>query len=418
MNILFIHQNFPGQFVHLAAHLAGNPRHKVVALSIYKNGVPDGVTLRTYTMLREAVPDTHPLIKDLEAKVLRAEACAAAAMQLKRDGFVPDLIVAHPGWGETLFMKDIFPKARLAIYCEYYYASEGQDVGFDPETPALSLQHRYQLRLRNTVNLHSLDAADCAYAPTQWQRSTFPQWAHPKIQVIHDGIDLARLQHRPGANITLAANAHRPVLGLKVGDEVLTYVARNLEPVRGFQVLMRALPEVLRRRPKAHAIIVGGDEVSYGAQAPGGLTWKDHMLKEVGSTLDMARVHFVGKVPESVYLDLLSISKVHVYWTTPFVLSWSFLEAAASGVPVIASATQPVLEFSPMLGVTTVDFFDVERFAREITVALGLRSQKRKLTELPDLSLDHCIHEQMQLLGIPKERSPRAKRALLTPSMP
>lgn len=315
-------------------------------------------------------------------------------------------------------MKDIFPQARLAIYCEYYYATEGQDVGFDPEAPALTLHHRYQLRLRNTVNLHSLDAADCAYAPTQWQRSTFPEWAHPKIQVIHDGIDLARLQHRPDASITLAANAHHPVVGLKVGDEVLTYVARNLEPVRGFQVFMRALPEVLRRRPKAHAIVVGGDEVSYGANAPGGLTWKDHMLKEVGSSLDMARVHFVGKVPESIYLDLLSISKVHVYWTTPFVLSWSFLEAAASGVPVIASATQPVLEYARQLGVTSVDFFNVDRFAREITMALGKRSQKRVLKDLPDLALGHCIQQQMQLLGIPRERSPTPKWAILTPSMP
>jgi glycosyltransferase involved in cell wall biosynthesis len=400
VNILFIHQNFPGQFVHLAAELARNKAHKVAALSIYNNAVPSGVTLRIYSMLRAAVPETHPLLKDLEAKVLRAEACAAAAMQLKRDGFVPDLIVAHPGWGEALFMKDIFPQAKLAIYCEFYYASAGRDVGFDPETPPLTLEQRYQLRLRNTTNLLSLEAADIAYAPTQWQKSTYPPWVQHKIQVIHDGIDLQRLAHRPGAVVRLAANTHHPELSLAVGDEVLTYVARNLEPVRGFQVLMRALPEVLRRRPNAHAIIVGGDDVSYGAQAPGGLSWKQHLLNEVSAGLDLSRVHFAGKVPDSIYLDLLSISKVHTYWTTPFVLSWSFLEAAAAGVPLIASATPPVLEFSSELGVKTLDFFDVDGFAAELAKNLGANRKNRILKSLTSLTLDHCIAAQMKMLGI------------------
>jgi len=328
VNILFIHQNFPGQFVHLAADLASKKAHRVFALSICDQPVPAGVSLRLYTMLRGAAPETHPLLLDQEAKILRAEACAAAAMQLKREGFVPDLIIAHPGWGEALFIKDVFPAARLAIYCEYYYAQEGQDVGFDPEIPPLTLEQRYKLRLKNMTNLLSLEAADIAFSPTEWQKSTFPQWAQSKITVVHDGIDLERLKHRPDARLQLAANEWHPQLNLSVGDEVLTYVARNLEPVRGFQVLMRVLPEVLARRPKAHVLVVGGDGVSYGREAPSGLTWKTHLLNELGSQIDHSRVHFVGRVSEQTYLDLLSISKTHVYWTTPFVLSWSFLEAA------------------------------------------------------------------------------------------
>lgn len=412
MNILFIHQNFPGQFVHLATELAKSNDHHVVGLSIDANPVPPGVVLRTYTMLRSAVAETHPLLKDLEAKVLRAEACAAAAMQLQREGFVPDLIVAHPGWGEALFMKDIYPHAKLAIYCEYFYAAQGQDVGFDPELPALTLDQRYQLRLRNTVNLLSLDAADIAYSPTHWQRSTYPPSAQTKIQVVHDGINTSRLQRHEDAVIRLAANAHHCDISLSVGDEVITYVARNLEPVRGFHVFMRALPEVLRRRPKAHAVIVGGDQISYGSAAPGGLTWKDHMLNEVGADLDMSRVHFVGKVPKQTYLELLSISKVHLYWTTPFVLSWSFLEAAASGVPLIASATQPVLEYSNEFGVKTLDFFDVHGFAAEIAKTLGARAKKRILKELPSLSLEHCLNAQLKMLGIPRATSGVRKKRL------
>lgn len=398
MNILFIHQNFPGQFVHLAGNLAQDKRNRVVALSIYKQAVPEGVSLRLYTMLRPAVPETHPLLQDQEAKILRAEACAAAVMQLKREGFVPDLIVAHPGWGEALFVKDVCPHAKLVLYCEYYYAQEGQDVGFDPETPALTLSQRYQLRLKNTTNLLSMEIADAAISPTQWQRSTYPLWAQEKIAVIHDGVDFSQLTHRATAKLRIVATEHHPELTFKVGDEVLTYVARNLEPVRGFQVLMRMLPNVLRRRPQAHVLIVGGDDVSYGAKAPNGLSWTAHLWNEVGQGLDLRRVHFLGRVAYDTYLDLLSISKVHAYWTTPFVLSWSFLEVACAGVPMVASATPPVHEYASELGVTPLNFYDVDGFSDAVVDLLGASPKPRVQKMLSRLELGRCIAEQKSLL--------------------
>lgn len=370
MNVLFIHQNFPGQFGHFAAHLAQQKRNKVVALTIHQQPAPANVTVRTYKLLRDAAPETHPLLISQESHVLRAEACAAAALQLKHEGFVPDVIVAHPGWGEALFMKDVFPQAKLLIYCEYYYALEGQDVGFDPEMPAFNFAQRCALRLKNSTNLLSMEIADAAISPTEWQKSTYPKWAQEKITVIHDGIDFEQFKFNPDARITLAENEHHPQFTLKPGDEVISYVARNLEPVRGFHIFMRTLPKVLKDRPNAHAIIVGGNGASYGTLAPGGLGWKEHMMKEVGAELDMRRVHFVGQVPYQSYLDLLSVSKVHTYWTTPFVLSWSFLEAAISGVPVLASDTAPVREFAEKLGVRTIDFFDVHEFAVEAACRL------------------------------------------------
>jgi glycosyltransferase involved in cell wall biosynthesis len=405
MNILFIHQNFPGQFIHLAAALAQEKKNKVVALTIYRQAAPAGVHVRTYTMLRAAAPETHPMLRDQEAKILRAEACAAAAFQLKREGFVPDVIVAHPGWGEALFIKDVFPQARLVIYCEYYYAAEGQDVGFDPEMPAINFEQRCHLRLKNTTNLLSMELADAAISPTQWQKSTYPAWAQDKITVIHDGIDIARLRHNPTARLQLAANDHHPALQFTVGDEVLSYVARNLEAVRGFHVFMRMLPELLRRRPNAHAIIVGGDDISYGSRAPGNLGWKEYMLKEVGGELDMRRVHFVGKVPYQTYLDLLSISRAHAYWTTPFVLSWSLLEAALSGVPVVASDTAPVREFAAQLGVRAVDFFDQSGFSDALAGLLATAPHvmspgavNRPPYWLPELDLGRCLKAQRSLL--------------------
>ncbi len=399
MKILFIHQCFPGQFVHLAADLARDHGNQVLALTVAKGDKVAGVTIRPYRMLRAPAGATHPLLREQESQVMHAEACAAAAFQLMREGFVPDVIIAHSGWGEALFIKDVFPNARLIVYAEYYYAAEGQDVGFDPEAPAISFAQRCRLRLRNSNLLLSLDLADAAITPTAWQRQTFPPSMQDKITVIHDGIDAAALAFNPDASLTLAAGPGRPERQFRPGDEVLTFIARNLDPVRGFQVFMRMLPEVLRRRPHAHAVIVGGNERGYGHAPPDGLSWKDTMLAEVGAQLDMTRVHFVGQLPGQAYRDLLSVSRVHTYWSTPFVLSWSFLEAALSGVSMVASATPPVLEFSPLLGIDTVDFFDQEQFCTAICDKLAQPSQRKVRRVPPSLDLARCLAAQRRLIA-------------------
>lgn len=396
MNILFIHQNFPGQFIHLSAELAKDKKNRVVALGMNDRPVPPGVELRRYSLLRSANPETHPLLIEQECHVLRAEACAAAALKLKHDGFVPDIILAHPGWGEALFLKDVFPTARLVIYCEYYYALDGQDVGFDPEDPPLTFQQKAKLRLKNTTNLLSLAAADAALSPTHWQKSTYPDWAQNKITVIHDGIDATRLRFNPNARIIVQSQSR--AIQLMPGDEVLTYVARNLEPIRGFHIFMRMLPTVMKSRPNAHVVIVGGDEVSYGRSAPKGATWKDHLLAEIGPSLDLKRLHFAGKIPYGTYLDLLSVSKVHTYWTMPFVLSWSMLEAAFSGVPVIASDTSPVSEFGSVLPIKRLPFFDAPAFADEVTERLSAKAVRYATPNASHLLVKNCVTQQMRLI--------------------
>lgn len=366
MNVLFIHQSFPGQFIHLSRHLASDPGNRVVALGMYDNPVPAGVEFHRYQLLRRQSDNIHPLLADQEAKVLRGEACTAAMMKLKSEGFLPDVVIAHPGWGESLFVKDVFPRARLIVYCEFYYANEGRDVDFDPEMPKLSFQQRCQLRMRNAVNLLSIEAADLAIAPTQWQKSVWPDFVQNKIHVIHDGIDTAKLSYDPNATIQLAANAYHGDLTLTKDIPVFSYMARNLEPVRGFHIFMRTLPEILNRCPDAHALIIGGDGISYGSPPEEGGSWKEKMLRELDGQLDMSRVHFVGQVPYSIWLKTLSITRVHCYWTTPFVLSWSLLEAALAGVPVVASDTAPLMEFNNKLNFAQFDFFDRQGFTDEI----------------------------------------------------
>ena len=370
MKLLFIHQNFPGQFKFLAPALA-RQGHEVVAMTMQKSeaGQWQGVRLVPYAASRGTTPKVHPWVSDFETKTIRGEACFRAALRLKAQGFSPDLIIAHPGWGESLFLKDVWPAARLGIYAEFYYHPQGADVGFDPEFPAADAGDVCRLRLKNLNNLLHFEVADAAISPTQWQASTFPEPFRSKITVVHDGIDTDALAPNPGVSLTLNGS-----LKLSRGDELITFVNRNLEPYRGYHIFMRALPELLRRRPRARVLLVGGDDVSYGARAEGGRKWKDLFAAEVRpqiSDADWARVHFLGHVPYQHFIPLLQLSSVHVYLTYPFVLSWSLLEAMSLGCAIVASDTQPLREAvrDDETG-RLVDFFDVGGLAQQVCALL------------------------------------------------
>ena len=366
MKILFIHQNFPGQFKYLAPALV-QQGHTVVGMTMQKTDAKDwqGVQLYRYAANRGTTPNVHPWISDFETKAIRAEACFRAALKLKADGFTPDVIVAHHGWGESLFLKDVWPNAKLAIYCEFYYHPHGADVGFDPEFPATDEGEVCRLRLKNLNNLLHFEVASAGISPTHWQASTFPEPFRSKITVVHDGIDTASLAPNPNVSLTLNGN-----LVLTKRDEVITFVNRNLEPYRGYHIFMRALPEILKRRPKARVMIVGADDVSYGARPANGQKWKDIFAKEVRpliSDADWSRVHFLGHVPYTVFIPLLQLSSVHVYLTYPFVLSWSLLEAMSVGCAIVASDTQPLHEAIKHNETgRLVDFFDVPKLVDEV----------------------------------------------------
>ena len=368
MHILFVHQNFPGQFKFLAPALAADPANSVVAMTMKQVQAKEwqGVKLLSYAATRGTTKGVHPWVSDLETKTIRGEACFRAAQQLKAGGFTPGVIVAHPGWGESLFLKDVWPTAKLGIYCEFYYHAQGADVGFDPEFPPRDEGgDACRLRLKNLNNLLHFQIADAGLSPTEWQASTFPEPFRSKITVAHDGIDTAMVA--PNSTVTLTLNGK---VTLTRQDEVITFVNRNLEPYRGYHIFMRALPEMLRRRPKARVLIVGGDRVSYGAKPEGERTWKEIFAAEVRpqiSDADWARVHFLGTIPYPQFMLLLQLSTVHVYLTYPFVLSWSLLEAMSAACAIVASDTKPVHE--AILNDETgrlVNFFDVAALTDEV----------------------------------------------------
>lgn len=384
MKILFVHQNFPGQFLHLAPAMAARG-HEVVALHVNAAAPLPGVRMIPYPVRPpERAGGPHRWLQDLDTKVIRGEAAWRAARALDAEGFRPDVIVAHPGWGESLFLKEVWPAARLGIYCEFYYRTVGADVDFDPEFRRDEPEQACRLRMKNANHELHFPMAVAGLSPTQWQAQVFPSPFRERITVMHDGIDTDRVRPDPDAYLQLRTRQGQD-LTLRAGDEIITFVNRNLEPYRGYHVFMRALPALLRARPRARVMIVGGDDVSYGAQPPRGpdgqrRTWKQIFLSEVADELDLSRVHFLGRIPYGRFVSLLQLSSVHAYLTYPFVLSWSLLEAMSAGCAIVASDTAPVREaiVDGDTGVL-VDFFDGGALVREVCALLEDPARRARL---------------------------------------
>ena len=365
MNFLFIHQNFPGQFLHLVRHLAEDGGNRVIFISQPNaNRIPN-VELITYETYRSPAAGTHHYIRDLEQGVIAGQRVYEIALTLRQQGFRPDIIIGHCGWGETLYLKDVWADVPVLGYFEFFYRSKGVDVDFDP-TACLTVDDPPRVRTKNAINHLSFDSSDWGLSPTRWQRSLYPHYMQERISVIHEGVNTDLISPDDEAWLQLG-NGRR----LTPRDEVVTYVARNLEPYRGFHMFMRALPEILKARPDAEVLIVGGDGVSYGPRLASGESFRDAMLRELGDQLDLKRVHFLGVLSYEHYLNVLRISSVHVYLTYPFVLSWSFIEAMSAGCALVASSTTPVMEVIED-GVTglLVDFFDVPGIARKVISVL------------------------------------------------
>ena len=407
MRILFIHQNFPGQFKHLAPALAAQG-HEIVALCINNPSAPTpGVkVVRHHPQFTAPAPGGDAdatALQELRNKMERGASVARALQALQRGGFTPDLIYAHSGWGEAFYVKDVYPAAKLLVYAEYFYQSHGGDSHFDPEFSHPSEGSQRRLHTKNVHLMHALTHADRGLSPTTFQRDRHPAPLRERIEVIHDGIDTQRFAPSAQAYISLRNAGVR----LTAQDEVITFAVRELEPYRGYHIFMRALPEILARRPQAHVIIVGGNGASYGAAAPAGTTWRQIFHDEVAARLDHRRVHFVGKLPHATLTQLMQVSTVHTYLTYPFVLSWSLMEAMSVGCLIVASDTAPVREqIRHGENGLLVDFFNPQALADTVVQAIERRAE---LQPLRDAARAHvaarhdlasiCLPAQMALVS-------------------
>jgi len=365
-NVLFVHQNFPGQFgsVASALHARGD---RVVALGGVTARELPGIPLYRWSSARGSTPGLFTPATRAEADFIRGAATVAAADSLARKGFSPDVIVAHPGWGESLFLKEIWPDARVLLLGELIYRTAGGDVGFDPEFDQADLAEKVRVHSKNASQLLAYAFADLIICPTGFQAASFPASFQPLIRIIHEGVDATVARPRAKDRISLPS-------GKSVTREngVITYVSRTLESQRGFHVFLRAIPTVLAACPNAEVVIVGEDRrLGYGPAPADGRTWKAVLLEEVGDKLDSSRVHFTGRIPHSALIDLFSISTAHVYYTYPFVLSWSLLEAMACECLIVASDTPPVRDAicAGREGIL-LPFFDVEALSGTLAEAL------------------------------------------------
>lgn len=400
MRILIIHQNFPGQFKHLAKAWSKQPGWQVIGMGREgAPGLPDVPWVR-YKLHRQVAKGQHHYLRQMEHAVLHGQAVARTLLTLKNKGFTPDVILAHPGWGETLYAKDVFPNVRLIHFCEWFYGQPGSDVDFDPEFPT-SFDTKAKLRSWNALHLQNLENCDAAVTPTRWQWQQHPAAYRDKITIAHEGIDTANLG--PNANAAIKTPNGQV---LKAGDPVITYVARNLEPYRGFHVFMRALEKIQQEHKQCHAVIVGGDDVSYGSHPKDATNWREKMLREV--KLDPTRTHFLGKVPYDTYKSVLQVSAAHMYLSYPFVLSWSMLEAQASGCLVVGSKTPPVQEMLAH-GRTglLVDFHAPQQMA---DVVAGLMQGTAQTPDIKQRAHDF-VHTSLNL-----NQGLRAYSKLLTPA--
>ena len=408
MRILFVHQNFPGQYLHIVERLSSHGGHQLVALGINpldrSRPLPDSLYYARYGLNRGNTEGIHPLVTETESKVIRAEGCARAANKLKEKGFVPDLICAHPGWGESLFLKAIWPDVPLLCYQEFFYNEQGFDSNFDPEfQDDQSWQAKARLSMKNAYLHLALDQADWNVSPTHFQASSFPESYRRRISVIHDGIDLQRAVPNPSPQTLKLADGTL----LEPGQPIVTFVNRRLEPYRGCHTLIRAIPELQRLCPEASIVIVGEKQgVSYGAACPDG-EWGDRFFAEIAGSYDPSRVHCTGTLPYQQFLPLLQLSACHVYLTYPFVMSWSLLEAMACGCAVVGSDTAPVREvIRDGVNGLLVDFFSPDDLASAVAEVLGDREraaalgQSARATVEQRYDLDSCVSRHLALMNL------------------
>lgn len=404
MRFLFVHQNFPGQFLHIVRHLNRQGAHEIVFISEANEGAIEGVRRVLYRQDRVVSEKTHPCLRELDMALARAEAVARAARTLKSLGYIPDIIIGHHGWGELLNLVDVYPGTPILGYFEFFYHTDKYDVDFDPEFPP-SPELFPNVRIKNGVNLFALNLNQYGQTPTLFQKCTYPDWAQDRITLLQEGVDLDLCAPEP--TLFNCETLLSDGLVVRPGEKLVTFVARNLEPYRGFHSFMRALPKILRERPDARIVMIGGDGTSYGAPPPPGFSsWRAVMLAELGDQLDLSRIHFLGKVDYKTFRTVLKRSDAHVYLTYPFVASWSLREAMATGCAIVGSRTEPVEEFitdhhtgllAPCLDPVAIASSVLE-LLEDTRLAERLRNSARSYAEA-ELSLDGYLHNYDALIA-------------------
>ncbi|WP_275788394.1 glycosyltransferase [Pararhizobium gei] len=375
-NILVVHQNYPGQYREIVPRLIRSGGNKVSFLTQRRDvTAPEDHFVGVYKSSHIPAATAWKYSTWYETALGNAVGAARACKLLKDNGFVPDIVTGHANWGELIFIQDIWPNVPIIGYFEYYFIAEGGLVGYDPEfrePPDMAPR----LFANNAPTYLTYERCIAGISPTQWQKDTHPPSLQGKLNVIHDGIRTDRLipDHHSDTKIEIGDTTFAR------GEEIVTYIARNLEPARGFHVMMRALPRLQSLRPNARVAIIGGDGVSYGSKLPAGQTFRARLVAELGDRVDWSKVHFLGQIPYRDLMALIRLANCHIYLTAPFVLSWSLLEAMALQKTVVATNVAPVREVITH-GSTgfLIDYFKPEDLAEQVADVLAHHDNYRSV---------------------------------------
>lgn len=352
MRILFCHTNFPAQFGVFGMWLAQQGWDVMFATARTEAKAPPGCRMFKFKSVEKGADATHRHARLLDRAVTTAEGFAAAAISVREQGYEPDIVVAHSGWGAGTYAKAVWPDAKFVPYLEWWYKYPRVDIHPEDKVPSDPSGMRANALTRNAPMLIDIAVADATLCPTRFQAAQFPDFIQQSMHILHDGVDTATFSPDPEARLRLAE------LGVPESGPLMTYATRGMEPYRGFPEFMRAAATIMQERPDLHVVIAGEDRVAYGEKLPSGESWKKRMLEECD--LDEDRLHFTGLLGPDMYKTLLQASDCHVYLTIPFVLSWSFIEAMSAGCPLVASDTDPVREaVGSGEGVLMVNHYDV-----------------------------------------------------------
>ena len=397
MHLLFVHQNFPAQFGHVAHYLAERHGYRCTFVSERPPAREGGVERIQYRIQGGATQQNHYCSRTFENAVWHSHAVFEALKA--RPDIQPDLIVGHSGFGSTLFLRELY-SCPIINYFEYFYRPVNSDMDFRPDFPCSELD-RLRARARNAMLLLDLENCDRGYSPTHWQRERLPREFRDKVRVIFDGID-TQLWH-PGAH---PSGEPRRLGNHTFADDVrvVTYATRGMESMRGFDIFMKMAKKLCDRRKDVVFLIAGEDRVCYGGddKVTGKKSFKEWVLSQ--DNYDPSRFIFLGLVLPPVLAQILAWADLHVYLTVPFVLSWSLMNALACGATVLASDTAPVREMIEHgKNGLLVDFFDVDGFAETANRVLDAPREFKRLGAAgmemirSRYSLDVCLPQMMEL---------------------
>lgn len=384
MHVLFVHQNFPAQFGHVAGQLVERLGWQATFVSETPAGTAGGIRKIQYKTTGGATKSNHFCARTFENAIWHCDGVYQAMKGLT--DFRPDLIVGHSGFGSTLYLRELFPDVPTINFFEYYYRPHDVDSDMDFRKDLgwhLDEMKYLRSRTRNAMILLDLDNCQVGYCPTNFQKSRFPTEYDAKLRVIFDGID-RKVYHGHGEALRPSRETRgmRTIAGVEVpaSAKVVTYCARGFESMRGFDIFMRAAKLICDRDPDVIFLVAGTDRVAYGGDEnyTGGKSFKEWVLAK--DTYDLSRIKFLGRIAPTALAEMLAAGDLHMYLTVPFVLSWSMMDAMSAGAVVLGSRTAPVVEMvrdgeNGLLA----DFFSPEEFAEKALAVLGDPAKYRPL---------------------------------------